>query len=111
MDRQATRFPQDSFPSLKHIVGSQYSSNKTWYYAQVGQGVVLETDRGTVALERTNNGGTKWTVEELIGMQLAHIRSLAEDVASERVTDLVLTVPAFFSHAQRLALLDAAEIA
>lgn len=111
MDRQATRFPQDSFPSLKHIIGSQYSSNKTWYYTQVGQGVVLETDRGTVALERTNNGGTKWTVEELIGMQLAHIRSLAEDVASERVTDLVLTVPAFFSHAQRQALLDAAEIA
>lgn len=72
---------------------------------------MLETDRGTVALERTDNGGTKWTVEELIGMQLAYIRSLAEDVAGERVTDLVLTVPAFFSHAQRQALLDSAEIA
>jgi hypoxia up-regulated 1 len=62
-------------------------------------------------LERTNNGGTKWTVEELVAMQLAYIRSLAEDVAGESVADLVLTIPAFFSHAQRQALLDAAEIA
>lgn len=71
---------------------------------------MLETDRGTVALERTHGGKSTWTVEELIGMQLAYIRSLAEETAGERVTDLVLTVPAFFSHAERQALLDAVEI-
>ena len=55
--------------------------------------------------------GAQWTVEELIAMQLAYVKSLAEDVAKERVSDLVLTVPSYFSNPERQALLDAIEIA
>ncbi|KAF8315850.1 HSP70-domain-containing protein [Clavulina sp. PMI_390] len=105
----ATRFPTDSFPSLKHILGQQFTSNTTWYYSQVGQAVLMDTDRGTVEIAR-KGGGAPWSVEELIAMQLAYIRGLAEDVAAEPVTDVVLTVPAFFSHVQRQAVLDAIEI-
>lgn len=44
-------------------------------------------------------------------MQFAYIRSLAEDLAGERVSDVVITVPSYFSHAERQAVLDSIEIA
>jgi hypoxia up-regulated 1 len=43
-------------------------------------------------------------------MQFAYVKSLAEEVAKERVFDVILTVPPYFSNAERQALLDAVEI-
>jgi hypoxia up-regulated 1 len=45
-----------------------------------------------------------------MGMQFACVRSVAEDVAKERVSDVALTVPPYFSNAEWEALLDAIEI-
>jgi hypoxia up-regulated 1 len=54
-----------------------------------------------------------WDVEVLVAMQLAYIRSLAVDAAGrgERVQDVVVTVPAFFSQFERDAIADAVELA
>lgn len=56
---------------------------------------------------------TTWDVEELVAMQLAYIRTLAVDAAGagERVQDVVVTVPAFFSQFERDAIADAVELA
>ena len=56
---------------------------------------------------------TTWDVEELVAMQLAYIRALAVDVAGpgERVQDVVVIVPAFFSQFERDAIADAVELA
>jgi hypoxia up-regulated 1 len=52
-------------------------------------------------------------VEELVAMQLAYIRTLAVEAAGrgERVQDVVVTVPAFFSQFERDAIADAVELA
>ena len=54
-----------------------------------------------------------WDVEVLVAMQLAYIRGLAADAAGrgERVQDVVVTVPAFFSQFERDAIADAVELA
>ena len=43
-------------------------------------------------------------------MQLAYIKHLAEEVAQEKVTEVVITVPAFYSQFERDAIADAIEI-
>ena len=54
-----------------------------------------------------------WDVEVLVAMQLAYIRGLAVDAAGrgERVQDVVVIVPAFFSQFERDAIADAVELA
>lgn len=54
--------------------------------------------------------GTEYTVEELIAMQFAYIKGLAEDLAGEKVHDVIVTVPAFYSQFERDAVADAIEI-
>ncbi|CAH0478503.1 unnamed protein product [Peronospora belbahrii] len=66
------------------------------------------TRGGTISLKH----GKKQTfhAEELVAMVFAHARQITDTFAEAPVKDWVLTVPAFFSQAQRQALLDAAEI-
>jgi hypoxia up-regulated 1 len=70
---------------------------------------VVETSRKTVALKRS--GGTAWSVEELIAMQFAYVKDLAENLAGEKVYDVVVTVPPFYTQFERDAVVDAIEIA
>ncbi len=56
-------------------------------------------------------GGTRYTVEEIAALILARLRADAEAYLSRPLGGAVLTVPAYFGHAQRYALRKAAEIA
>lgn len=44
-------------------------------------------------------------------MQFSYVKELAESVAGEKVTDVVVTVPPFYTQAERDAVVDAIEIA
>ena len=44
-------------------------------------------------------------------MQFSYVKELAESVAGEKVTDVVVTVPPFYAQAERDAVVDAIEIA
>jgi hypoxia up-regulated 1 len=44
-------------------------------------------------------------------MQLAYVKGLAEDLAGEKVQDVIVTVPPFFSQFERDAVADAIEVA
>jgi hypoxia up-regulated 1 len=67
-----------------------------------------KSDRGTVAFAV---GDMTYSVEELVAMQLKNIRKNAELMAAETVKDTVLTVPPHFTQNQRLALIEAAQLA
>jgi hypoxia up-regulated 1 len=47
--------------------------------------------------------------EEVIAMMMQYIRMLAEKQAGERVDEVVITVPSWFTYDQRLMVRDAAE--
>ena len=44
-------------------------------------------------------------------MQFAYAKEMAEELAGEIVRDCVLTVPAWFGHGERMAVLDGLELA
>lgn len=104
----AGRFPKDSFSSLKFLLAAPLESETAQYFAKISTADVLGTSRGTTALRRSD--GSEYTVEELIGMQFAYIKGLAEDLAGEKVYDVIVTVPAFYSKFERDAVADAIEI-
>ena len=56
-------------------------------------------------------GSHSFTVEELVGMQFANIKSQAEKMAGEKVKDVVLTVPPFWTEQERKSIINAAELA
>ncbi|KAJ7353363.1 Hsp70 protein-domain-containing protein [Mycena albidolilacea] len=105
----ASRFPSDSFSSLKYLQAAPFDSDIVSYYTTISTAEVVKTSRNTVALRQSD--GNEWSVEELVGMQFSYIKKLAEGVAGEKVTDVVITVPPYFSQFQRDAVVDAVEVA
>lgn len=105
----ASRFPEDSFSSLKYIQGAPFNSDIVTYFTSISTAQISETDRKTVALKQSD--GTEWSTEELVAMQLSYIKKLAEDLAGESVNEVVLTVPPYFSQLERDSITDAIEIA
>ncbi|KDR78342.1 hypothetical protein GALMADRAFT_64912 [Galerina marginata CBS 339.88] len=104
----ASRFPSDTFLSLKLLQGAPFDAPEVAYYTQVSTAEVTESARKTVSLVQSD--GTKWSAEELVAMQFAYIKHLAELVANEKVTDVIVTVPSYYSQFERDAIADAIEI-
>ncbi|KAL4257706.1 Heat Shock Protein 70 (HSP70) [Pleurotus pulmonarius] len=105
----ASRVPKDTFSSLKFLQAAPYDSPIVNYYGTISSADLVETSRRTVGLKRSD--GSEWSVEELIAMQFAYIKHLAEAVAGEKVYDVIVTVPPFYSQFERDAVADAIEIA
>ena len=51
---------------------------------------------------------TVYTVEELMAMILSHARDIGVSFTEQKIKDVVITVPAYFSQAERRALLQSA---
>ncbi|KAJ7146046.1 Hsp70 protein-domain-containing protein [Mycena epipterygia] len=105
----ASRFPSDSFSSIKYLQAAPFDSDIVSYYTTISTAEVVKTSRNTVALRQSD--GNEWSVEELVGMQFSYVKQLAESLAGEKVSDVIVTVPPFFSQFQRDAVVDAIEIA
>ncbi|KIK43680.1 hypothetical protein CY34DRAFT_81319 [Suillus luteus UH-Slu-Lm8-n1] len=105
----ASRFPEDSFSSLKYLQGAPFNSDIVTYFTSISTAQIAETDRKTVALKQSD--GTEWSTEELTAMQLSYIKKLAEELAGEPVNEVIVTVPPYFSQLERDSITDAIEIA
>ncbi|WP_412067856.1 molecular chaperone DnaK [Rubrivirga sp. IMCC43871] len=108
--RQAITNPQNTIFSAKRFMGRQHSEvaeeMKTVPYT------VAAADGGVARIQVEVGGENKlYTPQEISAMVLAKLKQTAEDYLGERVTEAVITVPAYFNDAQRKATQEAGQIA
>ena len=108
--RQAITNPQNTIFSAKRFMGRQYAEvseeMKTVPYT------VTSGDGGVARIEVETAGEKKlYTPQEISAMILGKLKQTAEDYLGERVTEAVVTVPAYFNDAQRKATQEAGQIA
>jgi len=104
--RQAVLNPKGTISSAKRFIGRRFDEIKT----EADQ-VSYDVTSGTDGAVRFSVRGKQYASEEISAQVL---RKLADDAAKhlgEKVTDAVITVPAYFNDAQRQATKDAGRIA
>jgi molecular chaperone DnaK len=104
--RQAITNPTNTIFSIKRFMGRKFgevtSEMKTVPYE------VTEGDNGTA---RVSVQDRVYTPQEISAIILQKLKQTAEDYLGEKVTEAVITVPAYFNDAQRQATKEAGEIA
>ena len=106
---QAITNPKNTVYEVKRLIGKRYSDLQE-EIKRVPYGIVQKGEN--VAVVVTDNGQQKeYTPQEISAFILQKMKKTAEDYLGEKVTDAVITVPAYFNDAQRQATKDAGTIA
>jgi molecular chaperone DnaK len=104
--RQAVTNPQNTVFSIKRFMGRKYSE-----VDEEMKIVPYEVVRGANGDARVRVQDKEYSPPEISAMILQKLRADAEAFLGEKVTDAVVTVPAYFNDAQRQATKDAGKIA
>ncbi|KAF3913187.1 hypothetical protein AA313_de0205480 [Arthrobotrys entomopaga] len=114
----AARYPDEVYPNLKQLLGA-YSTNddRVKSYAErfpsLKMTLASDPQRSTVEFISAAAAEGRFTLEELIAMQLTSVRKSGEALANDgnTITDCVITVPAYFTAEERYAIIAASKIA
>ncbi len=104
--RQAITNPQKTIFSIKRFMGETYAEVSK----EIGR-MPYKVVKGENNTPRVDIDGRLYTPQEISAMTLQKMKKTAEDYLGAEVTDAVITVPAYFSDAQRQATKEAGEIA
>jgi molecular chaperone DnaK len=104
--RQAVTNPENTVFSVKRFMGRNFSEVSE-EIRRVPYSVVAASNGDA----RINVRGKQYSPPEISAMVLQKLKQAAEDYLGEKVTDAVVTVPAYFNDAQRQATKDAGQIA
>ena len=104
--RQAITNPEKTIFSIKRFMGETYDQVQK----EISR-VPYKVVRGDNNTPRVDIEGRLYTPQEISAMVLQKMKKTAEDYLGQEVTEAVITVPAYFSDAERQATKEAGEIA
>ena len=106
--RQAITNPENTVFAVKRLIGRKFKSKEVQSDVKILPYKIEEASNGDI---RINMKGKKYSPAEISSFVLADIKHSAEEYLGEKVTDVVITVPAYFDDSQRQATKDAGKIA
>ncbi|MCF7804829.1 MAG: molecular chaperone DnaK [Candidatus Marinimicrobia bacterium] len=104
--RQAVTNPDKTVSSIKRFMGRKYNE-----VSEEIKEVAYKVVKGENNLAQVEIDDKSYTPQEISAMVLQKMKQTAEDYLGDKVTDAVITVPAYFNDSQRQATKDAGKIA
>ena len=106
--RQAVTNPQRTIFSIKRLMGQELKSAEVKHTKEM---VSYEIVKGNQNLACVKVDGKNYTPQEISASILQKMKQTVEEYLGETIEEAVITVPAYFSDAQRQATKDAGKIA
>jgi len=106
--RQAVTNSENTVHAVKRMMGRQYSDPEIQKIQPYLPYKITSASNGDV---RLSIRGKEYSPPEISAMLLEYLKSSAEEYLHEKVTDAIITVPAYFNDSQRQATKDAGRIA
>ena len=106
--RQAVTNPTRTLYAIKRLIGRKFTDAEVTRSIEVSPFKIVESTNGSVSV---NVDGKVYRPAEISAMILTKMKQTAENYLGEDVTDVVVTVPAYFNDSQRQATKDAGKIA
>ena len=106
--RQAITNPENTVFAVKRLIGRKFDSAEVQHDIKILPYKIEKAPNGDLLI---NLRGKQYSPAEISSYILANIKKTAEEYLGEKVTDAVITVPAYFNDSQRQATKDAGKIA
>ena len=106
--RQAVTNPQNTLFAIKRLIGRRFEDKVVAKDIDMVPYEIVKADNGDAWVEVN---GKKMAPPEISAKVLQKMKKTAEDYLGEKVTEAVITVPAYFNDSQRQATKDAGRIA
>ena len=105
--RQGVTNPGDTLFSIKRLIGRHFNDEEVQRDLKTLPYKIVQSGEGTKIIM----GGKEYTPQEISAMILSKLKADAEEKLGEKITEAVITVPAYFDDSQRKATMEAGEIA
>ncbi len=106
--RQSITNPENTFFAIKRLIGRKYSDSEVQRDVNIMPYKIVSSNNGDAWIQVKNK---KVSPPQISAEVLKKMKKTAEDYLGEKISEAVITVPAYFNDTQRQATKDAGRIA